>query len=213
MAHQAFAGLLVVCRNAVLLHPGKNAVQNLLVLLHAEITVPVFHDLMRSSRIKSRNQLSISILPDRKLGFVSIAERIFHPHDRLHRDLRHAADALEISGDFLLLKAKLLRIVEHLQLASAARTCNRADRLDTVCGRLDQAHQARVAVIFLCFDHFYLGKIADDGVLDKEGIALAFAYTLSVVSHIFNFHRQYIIFLIAHEKSPVLQMLDSRNRL
>ena len=168
---------------------------------------------MRSSRIKSRNQLSISILPDRKLGFVSIAERIFHPHDRLHRDLRHAADALEISGDFLLLKAKLLRIVEHLQLASAARTCNRADRLDAVCGRLDQAHQTRVAVIFLCFDHFYLGEIADDGVLDKEGIALAFAYTLSVVSHIFNFHRQYIIFLIAHEKSPVLRMLDSKNRL
>ena len=33
MAHQAFAGLLVVCRNAVLLHPGKNAVQNLLVLI------------------------------------------------------------------------------------------------------------------------------------------------------------------------------------
>ena len=93
---------------------------------------------------------------------------------------------------FLLLKAKLLRIVEHLQLASAARTCNRADRLDAVRGRLDQAHQRAYALIFLCFDHFYLGKIADDGVLDKEGIALAFAYTLSVVSHIFNFHRQYI---------------------
>ena len=89
---------------------------------------------------------------------------------------------------FFYLKRKLLRIVEHLQLASAARTCNRADRLDAVRGRLDQTHQARVAVIFLCFDHFYLGKIADDGVLDKEGIALAFCLIPSpVVSILFKF--------------------------
>ena len=96
MAHQAFAGLLVVCRNAVLLHPGKNAVQNLLVLLHAEITVPVFHDLMRSSRIKSGNQFPVFILSDRELCFVSIPERRLHPHNRLHRNFRHPTDPLEV---------------------------------------------------------------------------------------------------------------------
>ena len=87
--------------------------------------------------------------------------------------------------------------------------------VEAVALNLADNADAKMETLTELFDAAPAGNewIGYNRVLDKEGIALAFAYTLSVVSHIFNFHRQYIIFLIAHEKSPVLRMLDSKNRL
>ena len=213
MAHKPCSGLFIISRNSIFLHPAQYHIQYLPVFFHAKITVPVIDNIVSTSRIKSGDQIPFFICSHRKLCLVAVPERLFHTEDRLHGNLFKSSDPPQIVLDLFLFETQLLLIIHHLQLASSAGTCHRTDRLHPMGRRFENPHQPRIGIIFLYFHDLCFDDISDHCILHKEGIAICFAYTLSIVSHIFDCHRQNIILLVIHHISPVFRMFDSKNRL
>ena len=76
--------LFVICRNIISLHKFKNSFYNLFVTFMLYKAVRLRYNAVCSSRIKPCNRITVFIIPNRKLCFISVMNRFVHPKNRLH---------------------------------------------------------------------------------------------------------------------------------
>ena len=124
MAHQSCMCLFTVCGYMIRFHKGENGFQNRMITRMLNGTVGVWYDGMSTSRIKSCDQIAFFVITYRKLRFVAVMIWLVHSHDRLHRNLRKAADPLQAVPYLFLFPDKLLFIAAVLELT--ATTCTGA---------------------------------------------------------------------------------------
>ena len=140
MPHNSLPGRFIISTNAILLHKVKHGVYDQLACRISNRTIAAGNDLMRTTGIKTCDQISLFIITNRVLRFVAIIVWDFHSHDRFHNNLIfvyiNPADAPETIRHFFLLPLQLLFIAAVLQLASTARSCHRTFRFNAERRRL-----------------------------------------------------------------------------
>ena len=199
MAHEAFAALLVVWGNAVVLHPADDGVQYRLIFFDAEEAVVAGDDVVGPAGVEAGDDLPGLVTADRILCLVPVAERAFHADDRLEdlveKCLRHLADAKQVVVDLLLLEVKLRRVAHLLELAAAALTRDRAGRVLPRRARLHELHEAGKAVVLLHLRRGGDDLISDDRVLDEpDELALGLSDAESLAGIICNRYLKLLIF-------------------
>ena len=171
MTHEAFAALLVVWVNAVVLHPADDGVQYRLIFFDAEEAVVTGDDVVGPAGVEAGDDLSGLVAADRILRLVPVTERTFHADDRLEdlveKFLRHLTDTKQVVVDLLLLEAELGRVAHLLELTAAALTRDRAGRGLPRRARGDELHEAGEAVVLLHLRRGGDDLIPDDRILDK----------------------------------------------
>lgn len=199
MTHEAFAALLVVWVNAVVLHPADDGVQYRLIFFDAEEAVVAGDDVVGPAGVEAGDDFSGLIAADRILCLVPVAERAFHADDRLEdlveKFLRHLADAKQVVVDLLLLETELGRVAHLLELTAAALTCDRAGRSLPRRARLHELHETGEAVVLLHLRRGGDDLIPDDRVLDKpDELALGLSDAESLAGVICNRYLKLLIF-------------------
>ena len=184
MAHQTFAGLLLVCRNAVSSIHARMWVQNLFVLLHAKIAVPVFHDLMRSSRIKSGNQFPV-FYPVRSGTVLCFDTGTETPSPQsAPSEFRMSHRSAGGSGQFFF-SLKLGMVHNQASVTTAAAwTLPRRPTGIRGARTVRSDTQPCVAVIFLCFIFFTSARSPITVSLTKEGKPSICLYPLRRVPYL-----------------------------
>ncbi len=168
--------------------------KNLFVLLHAKIAVPVFHDLMRSSRIKSGNQFPVFILSDRNCALFRYRNGFSIP----------TIGSIGISvippirWRFWAIFFSLKRSCSHnLASVTDSRRMDGPQGISALRGvrtARSGASGARSRNFSFCFDHFTSARSPMTVSFDKDGIALHFPIPSPSCPISSIFHRQYIIF-------------------
>ena len=199
MTYEAFATLLVVWVNAVVLHPADDGVQYRLIFFDAEEAVVTGDDVVRPAGVEAGDDLSGLVAADRVLRLVPVAERALHADDRLEdlveKFLRHLADTKQVVIDLRLLEVKLGRIAHLLELTAAALTRDRAGRGLPRRARLYELHEAGKAVVLLHLRRGCDDLIPDDRVLDKpDELPLGLSDAKSFARIICNRYLKLLIF-------------------
>ena len=79
MPHYSFVLFFIICRYFILFHKFKNSLNYLFVTFMLYKTVRLWYNTVCSSCIKSCNKISVFVISDRKLCFISIMNRSIHP--------------------------------------------------------------------------------------------------------------------------------------
>ena len=199
MTHEAFAALLVVWVDAVVLHPGDDGFQYRLIFFDAEEAVVAGDDVVGPAGVETGDDLSRLVAADRVLRLVPVAERTLHADDRLEdlieKRLRHLADAKQVVVDLLLLEVELCRVAHLLELAAATLTGDRAGRGLPRRARRNELHEAGKAVMLLHLRRGGDDLITDDRILDEpDELALGLSDAESLAGIVCNCDLKLLIF-------------------
>ena len=157
---------------------------------------------MSSACIKARNYISVLIFSYWELCLIPIMVWLLHSDNRLHnlikKSLIKTTYSHKVILHFILFKNKLLLIIKRLYLAASALPVVWTDRLCTLIRFFNYFFKMGVSIIFLGLHDLRLNPVSYNRILNKEGIAIYFAYTFSINAYILNNSCYYIVFLIFH---------------
>ena len=206
--YEALAGLLIIRLDVIIFHPPYDTVQYHLVVLDPKKAVFALNDVMGTSRIKSRNDLSLFVSGNRELGFVSVTEWLIHPYDRfkylIKKFLFNFTDTTKIVIHLILLELKLCLIAHLLKLTSSAASRDTAFRFLTVSAFLQDLYKSRKAVILFNLSGCRQHRITYDSILYEPDKAVSgLTYSQSFTGKILYFYCKLLIFI--HFLSPMAQ--------
>ena len=172
MADESLAGLLVVSRDIVGLHPAEDCLQNLFVFGAADATGGHGNHGVGMTGVEAGYRAVFSLL-DRDLFLVPVVPGFLHADDGMHDRIDlfgdKAADPDQVLTHLFLLESKLFCVVQGLNLAAAAGPGNGTAGFHTGRGRLQDPVEMAVCIAgsHLCKGHF--NRVSGHRVFDKDG--------------------------------------------
>ena len=145
--------VLVIRRDAALIHPLLYDIQYLFVLRHPKLAVPNRDDIMAARCIKACHYIAIPVIPHWELCLVAVAVRTVCANRRLHFTVQlclgKSTYAHEIVAHLIIFKFKLFFIGERLYLAASAPLVQLTFRLNAKSGRGLNLFHSCVAIVLL----------------------------------------------------------------
>ena len=191
-------GHFIISCNFMCGHVCENHFQDTLIFRSPYKTVVLCDDVVRASGIETCNGLSVTRCAYRILCLIAVSPRIIHSDDRLHDFIknfwRKSPYSLEISANFLIFEPELRLVGKRLYLTAAALPAYRARRIYAVRRWFYDFDCARKSVILLRKRDLSFYCIAHYRILNKEGIAVCTAYTLTIISIVFDFNDTSVVF-------------------
>ena len=120
MAHEPFVCVLVIRRDATLIHPFLYDIQYLFVLRHPKPAVLNWDDIVASRCIKACHYIAIPVISHRKLCLIAIIIWMLHANNRMHHIIFHMSHTAQQIPDLILLESQLTFIGQMLDLTAAA---------------------------------------------------------------------------------------------
>ncbi|CCX63399.1 unknown [Firmicutes bacterium CAG:791] len=183
MPDKSLTAFFPVSGNLIPLHPIKNRCSDLLILLCSDHTVRNRNDAVGMACVKTGHRNAV-LFPYGKLLLVAEAVRILHSCNRmqnlLNLFLREAADADKNIANLLLLKFQLLRILQLLNLTSAALSCKLAPGRGPERGGLYNIQKSGIAIALFHLHNLRCHGVTHHSILDKKRKAVRLSDSIAV---------------------------------